>query len=196
MTDTTDTLAPEFAQSLAGQFLIAMPGMLDPSFEATVTLICEHNPEGALGVVVNRPTELSLGDVLTQLDMKPVSPKVSAEPVLAGGPVAREQGFVVHALPGDWEATIEVTDDIRVSFSLDIVSALAQSDSAPRALFGLGYAGWAEGQLEQEMLRNSWLTVPADAGIVFDRPYTERWRAAAEVIGVDIASLGIHAGHD
>lgn len=196
MTGPTGADGADFTQSLAGQFLIAMPGMLDPSFEATVTLICEHNTEGALGVVVNRPTELSLGDVLKQLDMQPVSPRVAAEPVLAGGPVAREQGFVVHALPGDWEATIEVTADIRVSFSLDIVSALAQSDSAVRALFGLGYAGWAGGQLEREMLSNSWLTVPADASIVFDRPYTERWRAAAEVIGVDIASLGIHAGHD
>ena len=157
--------------SLKNHFLIAMPGMNDPSFEATVTLVCEHSDEGAMGVVINRPMPLTLGDVLGELDLEAASSEMAARPIVAGGPVSRDRGFVVHSLPGEFESTLELTGELRVSFSLDIVNSLASLGAPARALFGLGYAGWDSGQLEREILQNAWLTTPSDAGIVYDLPF-------------------------
>ena len=173
-----------------------MPGMNDPSFEATVTLLCEHSDEGAMGVVINRPMPVTLGDVLAELALEPESSEIAAQPVLAGGPVSRDRGFVVHALPGEFESTVELAPNLRVSFSLDIVNSLADLGEPGQALFGLGYAGWHGGQLEGEILQNAWLTTPADPRIVFDLPFDERWQAAADLIGVDLSRVAPQAGHD
>ena len=115
--------------------------------------------------------------------------------MLSGGPVARDRGFVVHTMPGDYDATLEIGGGVRVSFSLDIVAELARGTTTQKALFGLGYAGWGAGQLEQEMLSNAWLTAPSNRRLIFDAPYEERWREAAELIGVDISRLAAGAGH-
>ncbi|MEO0997861.1 MAG: YqgE/AlgH family protein, partial [Pseudomonadota bacterium] len=171
-------------------------GMRDPSFEATVTLVCEHTADGALGLIVNRPTDLTLGEVLQELNRKPASPDLAGKRVIAGGPVARDRGFVVHGIPGEFDATIEVSDAIRVSFSLDIVDHLATASPNEPALFGLGYAGWDAGQLEAEMLSNAWLTAPSEPELIFELPFSERWHRAAALIGVDIDRLSPDAGHD
>lgn len=173
-----------------------MPGMNDPSFEETVTLICEHTSEGAMGVIINRPTPLTLGDVLGELDLAASSTAMAERQVVAGGPVSQDRGFVVHGQPGEFESTLEVSTDLRISFSLDVVNWLATLGQPEKILFGLGYAGWESGQLEQEILSNAWLTTPSDTGIVFDVPFEARWKAAADLIGVDLARIAPGAGHD
>lgn len=182
-------------ESFASQLLIAMPGMQDPNFGATVTLICEHTGDGALGIVINRPMKVRLGDVLEQLELETDDAGLNARPVLDGGPVSRERGFVLHGAEGEWESTLVVADDIHVTFSRDILQSMAAGDGPDEALVALGYAGWDAGQLEQEILDNAWLSAPANRAIVFEAPFGERWRAAAELLGVDISLLANDAGH-
>ncbi len=183
-------------QYLTGQFLIAMPAMADPNFDRTVTYICEHNDEGALGIIVNRPTPMSLGDILAQLDLEVSDPALAAQPVLQGGPVQPERGFVIHEDGGQaFSATLAVPDGLKVTTSRDILVALAEGHGPPRAVVALGYAGWGAGQLEAEMVANAWLTVPATPDIIFTVPFERRWEAAAALLGVNIAALSSEAGH-
>jgi len=179
----------------ANQLLIAMPGMQDPNFETTVTLVCEHTEDGALGIVINRPLDLRLADVLAQLELTAEDTAVGEARVLAGGPVGHERGFVLHPGGREWEATLEVSDDIRVTFSRDILAAIAAGSGPARSLVALGYAGWDAGQLETEMMANAWLNVTATPDIVFDVPFGQRWEAAARQLGIDITRLAIDAGH-
>lgn len=181
--------------SLTNQLLIAMPGMLDPNFSTTVTLICEHNDEGALGIVINRPLTLTLGGLFRQLDVSDPDPGASNHPVLLGGPVGPERGFVLHNAEGTFENTLTVSDDIHLTLSRDVIDALARGAGPRKSLVALGYAGWEAGQLENEMLANSWLNVPASPDLVFDIPFNERWMAAARKLGIDISQLPHHAGH-
>jgi putative transcriptional regulator len=177
------------------QLLIAMPGMQDPNFETTVTLICEHTEEGALGIVINRPLDLRLEDVLDQLELTAESEEIGATRVLAGGPVGHERGFVLHPADREWEATLDVSDEIRMTFSRDILAAIAAGTGPGRSLVALGYAGWDAGQLESEMMANAWLNVTATPDIVFDVPFDQRWQAAARQLGIDITRLASDAGH-
>ena len=177
------------------QLLIAMPGMADPNFSTTVTLICEHNDEGALGIVINRPTTLKLAGLFEQLSVNNPDPKAAENPVLAGGPVGPERGFVLHGPEHDYENTLAVSDDIRLTLSRDIIDAMATGDGPLRTLVALGYAGWEAGQLENEMLANSWLNVPATPELVFETPFAERWDLAARTLGIDIACMSPDAGH-
>ena len=181
--------------SLANQLLIAMPGMADPNFSTTVTLICEHNDEGAMGIVINRPTTLKLGELFEQLEVEDADPQAAADPVLSGGPVGVERGFVLHGPERGYENTLAVSRDIRLTLSRDIIEAIAAGSGPDHTLIALGYAGWAAGQLEQEMLANSWLNVPATPEIVFETPFADRWNSAARTIGIDISSLPTDAGH-
>ena len=181
--------------SLVNQLLIAMPGMLDPNFSTTVTLICEHNDEGALGIVINRPTTLKLGGLFEQLAVKDADPDVASNPVLSGGPVGTERGFVLHGPEHSYENTLAVSDDIRLTLSRDVIDAMAKGQGPDNALVAIGYAGWEPGQLEDEMLANAWLNVPATSEIVFDTPFAERWDSAARTLGIDIASMSTEAGH-
>ncbi|MDX1509277.1 MAG: YqgE/AlgH family protein [Woeseiaceae bacterium] len=185
----------ESANSLANQLLIAMPGMLDPNFSSTVTLICEHNDEGALGIVINRPLTLKLGGLFDQLDLSDADPAAAANPVLMGGPVGPERGFVLHDSTHSYENSLAVSSEINLTLSRDIIDAMATGAGPQRALVALGYAGWEPGQLESEMLANSWLNVPATPDIVFDLPFAERWSAAAQTLGIDISQLAPDAGH-
>ena len=180
---------------LTNQLLIAMPGMLDPNFSTTVTLICEHNDEGTLGIVINRPTTLKLAGLFEQLSVDDPDPEAAASPVLSGGPVGMERGFVLHGPEYSFENTLAVSDDIRLTLSRDIIDALATGSGPDDALVALGYAGWEPGQLEEEMLANSWLNVPATPQIVFETPFADRWDSAARTLGIDIASLPTEAGH-
>lgn len=182
------------SHTLAGQLLVAMPGMLDPNFDHTVTYICEHSSHGALGIVINRPLELDLGEVFSQLSLKTGNPRLRAQPVLQGGPVQVDRGFVLHESKHAWEATTPVSPTICVTTSRDILSDVAAGKGPERIVVALGYSGWGAGQLESELMDNAWLTVPASSALIFDTPYELRWKAAAESIGVDPASLSLHAG--
>lgn len=180
---------------LTGHLLIAMPTLADPNFSRTVTYICEHNDQGALGIVINRPLEMDLGSVFQQLSMDLADPELAGRPVLQGGPVHQERGFVLHDSDQPFDATLAVTDVIRVTTSQDILSAMASGQGPRRVLLALGYAGWAAGQLEQEIGENAWLSVPATAHLLFDIPYEQRWQEAARLLGVDLSMLSTQAGH-
>lgn len=185
----------DLKDSLSNQLLIAMPGMADPNFSTTVTLVCEHNTDGALGIIINRPMEIDLGGLFQQLDMGETDSPVSNHPVLMGGPVAQERGFVLHDPGATFESSVEVSADIQLTLSRDVIDALAAGAGPDRSLVALGYAGWDAGQLEFEMLNNAWLTVPASPEVVFDTPFADRWSAAAQSIGIDISKMSAHAGH-
>lgn len=183
------------ASSLHNQLLIAMPGMADPNFNSTVTLICEHNDEGALGIIINRPSNLNLGGLFEQLALKNTDRNVANTPVLNGGPVAPERGFVLHRPLGEFENAVIVSSDIHLTLSRDILDSMAAGTGPNQSLVALGYAGWEPGQLEFEMLHNTWLNVPASPEIIFDVPFADRWNSAAEVMGIDISKISPHAGH-
>ncbi len=181
--------------SFANQLLIAMPGMADPNFSTTVTLICEHNDEGALGIVINRPTPLTMSGLFEQLSVEDPNPQAAELPVLSGGPVGMERGFVLHGSNYSYENTLAVSGDIHLTLSRDIIDAMATGDGPDKTLIALGYAGWEAGQLEGEMLANSWLNVPANPEIVFDTPFDKRWDSAARTLGIDISAISTDAGH-
>jgi len=190
-----DTVAMEPQSSLVNQLLIAMPGMPDPNFNSTVTLICEHNDEGALGIVINRPLNLNLGGLFEQLSLEEPDAAAAEHPVLSGGPVARERGFVLHNPGPAFESSLSVSDDVQLTLSRDILDSLAAGKGPERSLVALGYAGWEPGQLEAEMLANTWINVPASPQIIFDIPFADRWAKAADSLGIDISRLSPHAGH-
>ena len=185
----------EIDGSLSNQLLIAMPGMADPNFNSTVTLICEHNSEGALGIVINRPMNMNLGGLFEQLDLPDADAKVAGSPVLDGGPVARERGFVLHNSGPQFESSVAISPDIQLTLSRDVIDAIAAGSGPDKSLVAIGYAGWEPGQLEAEMLDNTWLNVPASQAIVFDMPFADRWSSAAETVGIDISRVSPHAGH-
>ena len=185
----------DLQDSLSNQLLIAMPGMADPNFHSTVTLICEHNDEGALGIVINRPMSLNLGGLLAQLQLDQADKSAASSPVLDGGPVGRERGFVLHNPQAEFESSVAVSTDIQLTLSRDVLDAMAAGSGPDKSVVALGYAGWEAGQLEQEMLQNTWLNVPASPEVVFDVPFTDRWSVAAEIIGIDISQISSHVGH-
>ena len=185
----------ELDGSFNNQLLIAMPGMADPNFNSTVTLICEHNTEGALGIVINRPMNMNLGGLFEKLDMPDADPQFASSPILDGGPVARERGFVLHNSSESYESSVAVSADIQLTLSRDIIDAIAAGTGPQKSLVALGYAGWEPGQLESEMLHNTWLNVPASEAIVFDVPFADRWTSAADTLGIDINRVSPHAGH-
>jgi putative transcriptional regulator len=181
--------------NLTNHLLIAMPGLTDPLFSKTVTYICQHNDEGALGIVVNRASDLKLSDILDQMDLIAPSEVLAQLPVHFGGPVQPERGFVLHEPTGQWASTLKITDSIALTSSRDILEAISLGLGPKKILVALGYAGWGRGQLENEILENSWLNFQADLSIIFDQPIDSRWKAAGHLMGVDIALLTTHAGH-
>lgn len=183
------------ASNLTNHFLIAMPGMSDPAFERTVTYLCQHTAEGALGIIVNRPSEMMLGDVLKELEIPILDERVSGQPVYWGGPVQPDRGFVLHAREGEWKSTLCINEELCLTTSRDILEALGRGEGPSRAILALGYAGWGSGQLEHEITQNAWLNAEASEAVLFDRPPEGRWRAAAELVGVDISLLTLEAGH-
>jgi putative transcriptional regulator len=191
-----DTMDMKFDSSLSNNLLIAMPALADPNFSRTVTFICEHSSEGAMGLVINRPTNLKLREILDQLGIETSSDSTPANmPVYFGGPVQNSRGFVLHEPLGNWEATMAVTDTVGISTSRDILEAVANNAGPDRYIVTLGYAGWGAGQLEREITENSWLNTPAAREILFTLPAEQRWKAAARLAGVDLAMLSAEAGH-
>jgi putative transcriptional regulator len=183
------------AEYLSNQLLIAMPGMADPNFAQTVTLICEHTASGALGIIINRPLPMTLEEVFTQLALDNRNASLGERVVLKGGPVQTDRGFVVHRAGGEWDSTLKVSESIHVTTSRDVLAALASGTGPEDAFVALGYAGWQAGQLEDEIRANAWLNVPASETIVFDMPFEERWHAAGRLLGIELNRLGSAAGH-
>ncbi len=180
--------------SLRDHFLIAMPGLQDSIFAHTITYICEHSPDGAMGIVINHPLNLSLGDIFEQMEM-PANSRIGREAVLSGGPVQVERGFVLHSAGKRWESTLQISPDISLTASRDIIQAMAENRGPENAVVALGYAGWGAGQLEAEIASNAWLTVPADSHILFDTPVEQRWSSAAKQLGIDLNLISATAGH-
>lgn len=184
-----------FTISLTNHFLIAMPGMQDPNFSRTVTYVCEHTEHGAMGIVINRPMDIRLGEMFDQLEITSSDRQVLDTSVYLGGPVQPERGFVLHSAAEGFDSTLPITSKISVTTSRDVLEAIADGKGPTRRLIALGYAGWGEGQLEQEMGTNTWLSGPVDEEIIFRLPPAVRWEAAAHLLGVDMNLLSGEAGH-
>jgi len=181
---------------LGNHFLIALPALSDPNFSRSVTLLCQHNADGAMGLVLNRNSDYVLGDVLEQMQIPTENAALAATPVLLGVPVQPERGFVLHEPGGaEWDSTFRISDELCLTTSRDVLAAMARGEGPRRAVVALGYAGWEQGQLEQELQDNAWLTVGADRAIVFETPLEQRWAAAARLMGVDLTLLTDYSGH-
>jgi putative transcriptional regulator len=181
--------------NLTHHFLIAMPNMADPHFSRTLTYICEHNDQGALGLVVNRPIEMNLQTLLEQVSIPLGGEAFKTVPIHFGGPVQVDRGFVLHTPVGQWQSTLAVSSEIGLTTSKDILQAVARGEGPGKLFVTLGYAGWAPGQLEHELAQNAWLTVQATTEVIFDLPVEKRLPAAMGLLGIDFASLSEQAGH-
>lgn len=200
MQEPTDPLAEAGASAalnLANHFLIAMPAMEDPIFGGTVVYVCEHNENGVLGVVINKPTDMTMQVLFERIDLKlEDSPGAHIdEPIMFGGPVQDDRGFVLHTPGTRYSSSLTVTDEVAFTTSIDVLEAVAAGTGPQRMLVSIGYAGWSPGQLEEEISRNGWLTVGADAHILFDLPIEERYTAAMRLLGIDPLMLTSEAGH-
>jgi putative transcriptional regulator len=183
------------SMNLTDHFLIAMPNMVDPHFSRTLTYVCEHNDQGALGLVVNRPIDMTLSALLAQVSVPHTATELAQMPVHFGGPVQVDRGFVLHQPVGEWQSTLAVNGRVGLTTSKDILIAVGSGEGPSKLLVTLGYAGWAPGQLENELSQNAWLTVPAAPEVIFDLPFEERLPAAMQLLGIDFASLSEQAGH-
>ncbi len=181
--------------NLTHHFLIAMPAMADPNFSRTLIYICEHNEQGALGIVVNRRIGLEFRELFEQIKIPLASAELAEMSVHFGGPVQMDRGFVLHQPCGDWSSSLKVTDGIALTTSRDILEAVGRGDEPRRLFVTLGYAGWDAGQLEHELAQNAWLTVPADSRLIFEEPVETRFAAAMDMLGIDFACLSDVAGH-
>jgi putative transcriptional regulator len=186
--------AIQSAINLQNHFLIAMPNLHDPNFQQTVTYICQHDAEGAIGLILTRAIDLTLGDLLAQLDIG-IHHGAHDSAVLSGGPVAPQSGFILHRPLGNWDTTLAVTDEIGLTTSRDILDAIGQGRGPTDVIVALGYAGWGRNQLETELASNSWLTLPAEENMIFQIPPDRLWHAAAKSLGVDLRLLSSDAGH-
>ncbi|MDH5358739.1 MAG: YqgE/AlgH family protein [Gammaproteobacteria bacterium] len=181
--------------SLQHHFLIAMPSLVDTFFYRSVVYICEHDEEGAMGLIINRPTQIMLAELLSHLEINNPSELVLHTPVLFGGPVQKHQGLVLHNSDADWQTKIQLADNVFLTTSTDILENIGTENGPEHALVTLGYAGWAAGQLEQELTENSWLTVAANDDLLFNTPADQQWPAAAKLLGIDINLMANTAGH-
>jgi len=181
--------------NLSHHFLIAMPAMTDPYFAKSLTYVCEHSEQGAMGIVVNRPISLTLSELFAQINMELKPAELEDVLVHFGGPVQTDRGFVLHETNGEWQSTLHINNKVELTTSKDILQAIGEGQGPRHLLMTLGYAGWSEGQLEQELSQNAWLSVPADERIMFDLPAEERLPAAMALLGIDFASLSEEAGH-
>jgi len=208
--------------SLENQLLIAMPSLDDSYFNKTVTYICEHNEEGAMGLIINLPVNITLSDLLKQIPSEedekfdPAGDSANSDTadnirlidnavtditnsleqrVLAGGPIAQQRGFVLHSSQTGWSSSLALSKELMITTSKDILMALGTEKAPEHFMVTLGYAGWGPGQLEQELQANSWLTAPADSEILFNTPIEQRWKKATEKLGIDLAHLSSDIGH-
>jgi len=183
-------------EPLTKHLLIAMPSLQDPNFSRTVTLICEHSKDGAMGIVINQPTSMSVEELFDREEIENASADTSnTHLIFAGGPVQINRGFILHDSDRAWESTHIIDNDLKLTTSEDILIDIATGKGPKNSIVALGYAGWGAGQLEQELADNAWLTVPYEAKIVFDTPVEKRWEAAANKLGIDLHLISNEAGH-
>lgn len=180
---------------LQEQMLIAMPSMADPNFSRSVTLLCQHNDQGAIGITVNRKSGFTLAELFFQLDISCDDEEVLSRAVLEGGPVSPDHGFVLHTPMQGFDSSVQLNDDIMVTTSRDVLFSIAAGKGPKEFLVALGYAGWADGQLEFEMRQNAWLSVPVDKGILFESALQNRWQNAIGKLGIDVNDLHEFGGH-
>ncbi|PWF42696.1 YqgE/AlgH family protein [Massilia glaciei] len=184
--------------NLANHFLIAMPAMKDQVFVGSVVYVCEHNDKGVLGVVINKPTDMTMEILFERIDLKladGLRMPIVNEPIMFGGPVQDDRGFVLHTPGAHYSSSLTVTDEVAFTTSIDVLEAVAAGDGPQRLLVSIGYSGWRPGQLEDEIGANDWLTVGADAHVLFDLPIEERYTAAIKLLGIDPMMLASEAGH-
>ncbi len=186
--------------NLTGQFLIAMPSMSDPRFSQTITFICSHSEDGAMGIVLNRPTKHSIADLLKQIQLDPTPSPILKNHVFEGGPVQQERGFVLHVPHLEYDSTIQINESIALTTSKDILEAAAKNEAPKKMMVALGYAGWSPGQLEEEMGLNAWLNIEAKQNeslhhIIFDAPSHDRLNIAMQIMGLNMSNLSDVAGH-
>lgn len=181
--------------SLKHQFLISMPSMAESSFSHTVTYICEHDEEGAMGLIINRPTDIPLDEIFNQLDINSDTRAHASQPIYSGGPVQTDRGFILHPNDKQWDSTIKIAGNISLTTSKDILTAIARDEGPQDSLVALGYAGWGAGQLEQELAENFWILVPANEDIIFNTPNEQRLDAAVAQLGISLEQLSPHSGH-
>ncbi|MCC8996241.1 MAG: YqgE/AlgH family protein [Nitrosomonas sp.] len=182
--------------NLTHHFLMAMPTMKDSVFSKTLTYICEHNDRGAFGLVINRPTDLNLMGLFKQLGIPQLDESINKlTPILFGGPVQVDCGFVLHNPVGKWQSSLAVNKEIALTTSLDIMKAIANDEGPENTLIALGYAGWSPGQIELELSQNTWLTVPASHEVIFNLASEEKFTAAMQLLGIHDANLSHEIGH-
>jgi putative transcriptional regulator len=182
------------SMNLTNHFLIAMPNLLDPNFQRSVTYICQHDAQGAVGLILTRATDMGLQELLQQLNIQ-LQPEVQNTAIMYGGPVDPYSGFILHRPRGNWNNTLAVTDEIGLTTSRDVLDAIASGSGPADNIVALGYAGWGNGQLEDEVLNNAWLTLPADANMLFNTSPDRLWHVAANALGIDITQISGDAGH-
>ena len=180
---------------LTNQLLIAMPAMGDPNFAQSVVLVCDHSSESALGLILNKPLPMRMGEIFEQLEIELAIGPLRERPVLRGGPMQTDRGFVVHRAGGEWDSTLKVSDMIHVTTSRDILAAMARGQGPKEAVVALGYAGWGGGQLEDEIRANAWLSAPVDPTLIFELPFESRWQAAGRLLGVELSRISPLSGN-
>jgi putative transcriptional regulator len=181
--------------TIVNHLLIAMPSLRDPNFEKTVIYLCEHRQEGSIGLIVNRPMQFSLSMVFEQLKIEPIHVEQSQLPLMFGGPVQPERGFVVHKTLGTWRSSLFLQEGVTVTTSNDIIRAIAEDKGPKEVLITLGYSGWVENQLEQEILDNLWLVCPYRSEILYEVPFKDRWEYAGSTLGIKMNQLSETIGH-
>jgi len=182
--------------SLQNHLLIAMPSLDDPYFKRSVVYICEHDDEGAMGLVINQPiAQLSVHQLLTKLEMPVEDKTLEQQQVFNGGPLSQDRGFILHSPQPLWSSSASIAPEIMLTTSKDILQVIGTPKAPDKFLVALGFAGWDEGQLEQELIDNSWLTLEADPSILFDTPISDRWEQATKQLGFDIWQLTSQTGH-
>src|ERR1700692_1268448 len=180
---------------LTNQLLIAMPAMGDPNFAQTVALVCDHSSRGALGLILNKPLPMRMGEIFEQLEIELAMGPLSERQVLRGGPMQTDRGFVVHRAGGEWDSTLKVSDIIHVTTSRDILAAMALGKGPEEAVIALGYAGWDGGPREDEIRANGWLGAPVGPGLIFERTFESRWLAAGRLLGVELSRISPIGGN-
>ena len=194
MGEIIDSITEKNYSSLRDHFLIAMPSLNGSIFGHTITYICDHSVEGSMGVVINQALDINVAEIFRQLGSKDLSIH-GEQPVLCGGPVQADRGFVLHSPESSWESTLKVSSDVALTTSRDVLDAIAAGKGPTKHLVALGYAGWSAGQLEEEIADNAWLIVEAEPAIIFDTPLEQRWSAAAKHMGIDLNLISSTAGH-
>jgi putative transcriptional regulator len=193
---------PSSSINLTNQFLIAMPGMGDGTFAGTVIYLCEHTEKGALGLVINKPIDITLKSLFEKVELSLDRDDLAEVPVYFGGPVQTERGFVLHeplsegsGEGGPYNSSLKVEGGLEMTTSKDVLEAISSGAGPKKVLVTLGYSGWAAGQLEEEMSRNGWINVEAEPGIIFDTPVSQRYGKALSLLGIDASMLSSDAGH-